>query len=223
MPLRALFFDFDGLIVDTESPEVEIWQEIFAEHGLEFPDENWMNSIGRGADQIAEKPLQLLTRLLDGRLDPAVVDADYRRRVTRRIEEMPVLPGVVELAREARSAGIPAWVVSSSYHAWVDGHLARLGIAGLFDRTVCREDAARAKPFPDLYLKACELAGVEPCDAVALEDSVNGLEAANAAGLLSVAVPNKLTARLDLSHAHCAIASLEELSVDILSIWLRAM
>jgi HAD superfamily hydrolase (TIGR01509 family) len=219
MPLRAVFFDFDGLILDTESPEVEVWQEMFREHGLEFPDENWIFAIGRGADQIEEKPIALLQRLLGRPVDVASVGAEYTRRVAARIGAEPIRAGVVELADGLRDAGHTVWVVSSSRHDWVDGHLARLGIADRFARTICREEAARAKPFPDLYLRACEFAGVNPADAVALEDSPNGITAAKAAGLYCVAVPNRMTRVLNLSAADRRVESLSEVTADVLASW----
>jgi len=220
MPLRAMFFDFDGLIIDTETPEVEIWQEIFVEHGLVFPDEVWIHSIGRGADEILEQPIDVLLRMSSDSIDVAQVQDDYRQRVTFRILEKPVRPGVVRLATEARAAGLPVCVVSSSRHAWVDTHLPRLGIAGLFDRTVCRDDAARAKPHPDLYELACSLCGVLPSEASTFEDSPNGVTAANAAGVFSIAVPNGLTGRLDLSHARRRLASIDEVSLAQIERWI---
>lgn len=200
--LRALFFDFDGLILDTETPEVEVWREIFESHGLEFPLDYWLSIVGKGADQLVEKPLPMLQRLVGRPLDLDDLDANRYRRLMERIEAQPVLPGVLELADEARAEGLPVAVVSSSHHGWVDGHLTRLGILDRFDRTVCCDDVVWAKPYPDLYLKACEIFGVKTSEAVTLEDSANGIAAANAAGVFVVAVPNDVTRRLDLSNAN---------------------
>jgi HAD superfamily hydrolase (TIGR01509 family) len=214
MPLRGLFFDFDGLIVDTESPEVEVWREVFAENGAEFPDEYWINSIGRGADQIDEQPIDLLARLSGAERDWPLVNEERHRRVMERIRRQPVRPGILQLADEARAAGLHVAVVSSSHHDWVDVHLDRLGVLDRFDRTVCRDDAEQAKPFPHLYLKACELFGIEPQEAVTFEDSPNGIHAAKTAGVFVVAVPNPMTARLDLSHANARLESLRGVSLE---------
>ncbi|AIE86106.1 HAD family hydrolase [Fimbriimonas ginsengisoli] len=208
MPLRALFFDFDGLIVDTETPEVEVWREVFAEHGTEFPEQYWIDCIGRGSDQIEEKPIALLARLAPRSAEWVAVDADRHHRVMARIHAQPLRPGVAELAEEARLAGLVLAVVSSSSHAWVDPLLRRQGILDRFGHRVCRDDAARAKPFPDLYLLACERCGVQPSEAIALEDSPNGIRAAKAAGVFVVAVPNPITGQLDLSHADARLDTL---------------
>ena len=216
MPLKALFFDFDGLIVDTETPEVEVWREVYAEHGLVYPDEMWINAIGRGVDQLEELPIPRMIRLLGESFDAPRVDADRHRRQMEKINAQPVRPGILSLIGEAKGEGLPVAVVSSSRHNWVDGHLSRLGIRDRFDVTICRDDVERAKPFPDLYLRACEWAGVLPSEAVTLEDSPNGLHAANAAGVFGIAVPNAMTAQLDLSHAAARIDDLGLASLNTL-------
>lgn len=214
MALRALFFDFDGLILDTETPEIRVWKEIFAEHGLDYPDEHWISSIGRGADLIEETPIQLLRRTLGRDIEDERISTERHRRVMAAIDKESVRPGVIRLATEAKSVELRICVVSSSRHNWVDNHLSRLGIASLFETTICRDDVARAKPFPDLYLAACEWAGVQPFEAATLEDSPTGLTAANAAGVFSIAVPNDSTKRLDLSHAQVQWDRLEERSLS---------
>lgn len=214
MPFKAVFFDFDGLIIDTETPELEAWGEIFTEQQVVLPEQYWLDAVGRGADQLIEKPIDVLNRLSDHPLDLASVEAEYRKRVSARIDFQPIRPGVLELAKEARERGLPVYVVSSSRHDWVDGHLQRLGIADYFDHTVCREDAEHAKPFPDLYLKAAQMTGVFADETIVFEDSPNGILAAKGAGMYVVAAPNPLTARLDLSHADVVVTSLGGMTLE---------
>jgi len=221
MPLEALFFDFDGLIVDTETPEVEVWTEIFAEYGLEYPQAYWSTLIGAGPNEVEERPMGLLQRMAGVTLNVPEFEADLARRHAANKAMQQALPGVVELAREALAERVHTAVVSSSRHQWVDGYLDRLGIASLFERTVCRDDVTRAKPFPDLYLRACELFEVHPRTAIALEDSANGAAAAVAAGVFVVAVPNPTTSHLDLSHANAHLATLEGVSLSMLARLLR--
>lgn len=211
--LLALIFDFDGLIVDTETPEVDIWREVFIEHGTVFPDEYWINAIGRGADQIMEKPVQVLARYCTGPVETEAVRADHHRRVMAAIDAQPPRPGIVALLDDAREAGLKIGVASSSKHDWVDGHLARLGLADRFDAITCADDVPRAKPFPDLYLKACERLGVTPGEAMALEDSPNGIAAARAAGVFVTTYPNTLTRQLDISAADHRVETLEGVTV----------
>jgi beta-phosphoglucomutase-like phosphatase (HAD superfamily) len=105
-------------------------------------------------------------------------------------------------------------VASSSSRAWVEPHLERFGLRGRFSVVRTRDDVARTKPAPDLFLAACEGLGVEPAEAVALEDSAHGVTAARAAGLRCVVVPNQLTRLTDLSHADLRIDSLADLRLD---------
>lgn len=207
--MRALIFDFDGLILDTETPEVETWREVFQEHGVEFPDSYWMSCIGRGADQIMETPVQLLERCCGRSLPVSEIASEHHRRVMDRIHRQPARDGVPELLAEARAEGLLLAVASSSRHAWVDRLLDRLGLFSFFEFTVCADDVPRAKPFPDLYLAASERLGVSRHEAMALEDSPNGITAARAAGLFVTVVPNPLTAQMDTSHAHAHLESLK--------------
>jgi HAD superfamily hydrolase (TIGR01509 family) len=214
--LKALIFDFDGLIVDTETPEVEIWRQVFVEHGTEFPDEYWINAIGRGADQILETPVQVLQRCCTGPVEAEAVKADHHRRVMAAIHAQPPRPGIVALLEDAKKCGLKTGVASSSKHPWVDGHLERLGLTHWFDAITCADDVERAKPFPDLYLKACERLGVEPHEAVALEDSPNGIAAARAAGVFVATYPNTLTRLLDISAANHRVDTLEGVTCAML-------
>ncbi len=212
--MRALIFDFDGLILDTETPEFRVWTEIFSEHGVAMPPDYWIQVIGRGAEQQIERPPELLTRLTGNYVETEAATADRRSRILALIDQERVRPGVVELLDEAEEAGIPVGIASSSRHNWVEGYLAKLGLRERFPVIVCADDVARAKPFPDLYLLACERLRVEPSSAVALEDSPNGTAAAKAAGLFTVAVPNPVTAALDLSRADMRVESLSAIKLS---------
>jgi len=210
--LRALVFDFDGLILDTERPVYEAWRWVFAEHGVELSQQEWSEVIGR-AD--AWDPLDKLTAAAAVEVDQAVL---ARRREVRDalLYAEAVLPGVVELLEEARALDVRVGIASSSPYEWVGRHLERLGLAERFECVACfREDeSVRGKPAPDLYLEAVAGLGVAPDEAVALEDSANGVAAAKAAGLWCVAVPHGLTAGLDLSAADLVVDSLASVPLD---------
>ena len=112
------------------------------------------------------------------------------------------------------AAGVPLAVVSSSSHHWVDGWLAKLGLAGHFHTTVCRGDAPRIKPAPDLFLEAARRLGVAPAACLVIEDSHNGLSAARAAGMPAWVVPNRVTAGLDFTAAERVFGSLDECAAE---------
>jgi len=207
---KAIVFDFDGLILDTEGPVYRSWVEVYQAHGEELPFERWIQIVG--STTLEFHPQHHLEERLGKPLPQEVLD----RRVSRRTELVlaeKLLPGVVELADEAASAGFKLGVASSSTNDWVRGHLARLGILDRFDCIRCRDDVAHAKPEPDLYLAALDCLGVGANEAVAIEDSPNGIAAAKRAGLRCVAIPNPITRGLDLSHADLVVASLAGLSL----------
>jgi HAD superfamily hydrolase (TIGR01509 family) len=203
--VQALVFDFDGTLVDTETPELTVWKGIFAEYGVEWPDGYWSTIVGRGAEQEFERPKQLLERITG---KPFTDDRLRHARTLALIDAAPVRPGVLDFLQAAHEADIPCAVASSSKHAWVDPALAKHGITDHFATVVCADDVARAKPFPDLYLEACRRLGTDPAETVAIEDSPNGLAAAKAAGLVAVATPNPTTVDLDLTAADLVIPDL---------------
>jgi len=198
-PFKAVVFDFDGTMVDTESAEVAVSRSLFREHGLEFPDEIWQDQIGKGAHLIQETPSAMLARLTGK--DYGEIKGERDRRYHATVFREPFREGISELLEGLVNRDIRRAIASSSSHSWVDRHLTERGIFEHFQVICCSDDVERAKPFPDLYLLACERLEVSPSDAVAIEDSPNGIAAAKEAGLYTVAVPNPLTLNMDLSQA----------------------
>ena len=206
--VRALVFDFDGLILDTEGPIFEAWREVFRAHGHDFLPGEWQHVIGRAAHF---DPMDELERRLGRRLDRERLGAERRVRVRELVEAQPLLPGIVEWRGEARGLGLKLGIASNSTREWVLGHLDRLGIGDGWDCVRCAEEVPRPKPDPDVYVAVADCLGVGPSEAVAVEDSPHGVEAAKAAGLYCVAVPNPMTADLDFGRADLRLQSLAEL------------
>jgi HAD superfamily hydrolase (TIGR01509 family) len=124
------------------------------------------------------------------------------------------MPGVRACLEYARAKSIGTAIASSSPFGWVNGHIERLGLTHFFDQIVTVEDVDAAKPAPDLYLRATELLDVDPGDAIALEDSPNGVQSAKAAGLYCVAVPGPMTRTLSFEAADAVLASLDARPAD---------
>jgi HAD superfamily hydrolase (TIGR01509 family) len=205
----GLVMDFDGTILDTEEPVYRSWAELWSEHGTELSLADWQALIGTGA---TFDPWSELQRRLGHQLDPWLRE----RRRSRRDElqaRHSIRPGVRDWLEDARRAGVPVGVASSSPEAWVDGHLTRLGLREFFSCVVCANDVIPAKPDPASYRLACDRLGSDPMLSVAVEDSPPGVAAAVAAGMYTVAVPHGLTANLDLSAAHLTVESLETLTL----------
>lgn len=211
--LKALIFDFDGLMLDTETPEVEVWQNIYSEHGFELPVDEWARTIGGYGISTFDAATHLAS--LTG-LDPHPLRLRYRSESDALIHASPVLPGVLDLLTLGRARGLRLAVASSSPHSWVDSHLSRLGLFDRFDRVICSEDVApgRTKPNPDLFLKAVDQLQVQKEAAVVFEDSPNGVRAARTAGIFVVAVPNPLTRRLGVDGADWMVESLADVTLD---------
>lgn len=173
-----------------------------------------MNAIGKGAEQVKVSPEDLLEQQLGHTIDREAFRKSRRLRLLQAIDLQPIRPGVVSLATEANQQNLNVAIASSSYHNWVDGYLSKHGILGLFNPIVCSDDAARGKPHPDIYLEALARMAIRPEQAIALEDSPNGIKAAKAAGLFAIAVPNPVSKLLDLSQADARLDTLEGVTLQ---------
>ncbi len=207
--IKAIVFDFDGLILETERPQYLAWRDVFLSFGRDLPEQAWLEVMGKPV-KIDLFPRRLAAEL--GReMDIDGLIAQYREIVAGRLAKQPVQPGVEAIIKEAKSLGFPLAVASGSTHRWVDGHLQRLGLFEYFDHTTCCEDTQKHKPDPDPYLHACRALGVDPRDAMVLEDSALGVTAAKAAGMKAVAVPTDMTRYQNFDHADLVLGSLDQM------------
>ena len=220
--LKALIFDFDGLILDTETPEYLAWKNIYTEYGFELPHDEWGKIIG-GYGLSNFDAAEHLSLLSQGRLDSVSLRARHTLESAALIRAQPILPGVLDYIHEAKRLNLKLAIASSSHHAWVDTHAKRLGIFDHFDTVVCADDvgAGRTKPNPDLFLLALKQLEVQKEAAVVFEDSPNGVLAANRAGIFVVAVPNPLTALLNLDGADLKLQSLADVSLMDLIVYFQ--
>lgn len=207
MPLRGLIFDFDGLIVDTETATLEAWRQVHEQDGR-VADPRVLHAVVGHVDVCAD-----LWTAYPASADRAELAARFLDFTRQRCQRAPVLPGVVELLDAAGGAGLRLAVASNSSHRHVDGHLESRGLRGRFETVVCREDVARGKPEPDLYLAALARLGLAADEAVAFEDSLPGHEAAAAAGLRVVVVPNPSTAGDVFARAAWRVGTMREVTL----------
>lgn len=214
--IKALIFDFDGLILDTEISAYQTWQEIYAEYECELPFATWATCIG-GSPQLFD-PCAYLEEQIGRPVEREEMRRKRRQRHIALVEAQSPLPGVEVYLKDARRLGLQIGLASSSPHVWVDNHLARLGILDYFDTIQCFEDVTHTKPDPELYLAVLNALQVRGDEAIAFEDSPNGVLAAQRAGLYCVAVPNPVTAQLPLEHADLRLGSLEDISLEALLI-----
>jgi putative hydrolase of the HAD superfamily len=210
VPLRALLFDFDGLLVDTETPGRASWEWLYGEHGFELPRDRWALMVGTlgGWD-----PWGHLEQLAGSKLDRDELNERRRAHELTLLETEELRPGILEYLEVAEQRGLKRAIVSSGSREWIDSHLERLERRYGWDAIVTADhDLGRAKPRPTLYLEALELLGVDASEAVAFEDSPNGAKAAHAAGIFVVGIPNDVTRDLGLAeHADLLLESLADL------------
>ena len=208
MTIHAIIFDCDGLLVDSETPDYEAWRQIYAEHGTELRPERW--ATGLGTRDVFD-PHAELEQLVGRSLDRTGLLRDARTRYETIFEAQELLPGVRELIADARASGLRTALASSSDRSWIDRILARYDLGGSFECVRTRDDVARVKPAPDLFLSAAACLGVPPERCLVLEDSPNGMRAAAAAGMRCVGVPLALLAEFELPPVALRLRSLAEL------------
>jgi len=205
---RAVIFDMDGLLLDTETLWHESEAELFRRHGAEFSREDQMQVVGTSFEITARYFAERLGWPLERGVE--LVDEMIGLMHERVQVQVHARPGAIELVEGLRGLdGVQLGLASNSPRFLVDDALATAGLTDAFEAIVTSDDVAHAKPAPDIYLLACQRLGVSPSEALALEDSASGVAAAKAAGLTCIAVP--LFVETDVSAADRVIASLEEL------------
>ena len=209
----AVIFDFDGIVLDSETPEYESHRRIYARCGVSLTVDEWCGVIGTWSEGHDE---QWFVRLCERSAQAPARDEYFaeRRRIFDEIVPGDPMRGVHELLEELRRAAIPAAIASSAPARWVIGAVDRLGIRPLFDAVVTGDEVARRKPAPDVYLEAARRLGADPVRSVAIEDSAPGITAARAAGMKTVAIPHWLTERHDLTDADLTVAHAGELTLE---------
>ncbi|GGE43763.1 hypothetical protein GCM10011391_23220 [Pullulanibacillus camelliae] len=209
--IKALVFDFDGLILDTETAIYKATKDLYKEYGAEFPIEVYANLAGTQdesfdlADYLAEQ--------IEHQVDRDKLLKEQSKRIATFIEKEEILPGVLPILEAAKQSGLKIALATSSGNHWAQGHLERLGIRAYFQVIVQADDVEKVKPDPALYVKAVEALGVKPEEAIAFEDSYHGLIAAKAAGLYCVVIPNEVTKALEFSKADRKLKSLAEVTL----------
>jgi HAD superfamily hydrolase (TIGR01509 family) len=215
MRLTAAVFDFDGLLMDTESVSLASWQYEWHQHGLELdPGTFWVN---HGGDVSQERYARLAAAV-----GPSYdLHASHLRRVAYRDEligELGLRAGIDDWLRDAAASGLRLAVASSSPRSWVLRLLEGVGRDGDFEIFACGDEVALPKPSPQVYLLALDRLGVSADQAVAVEDSPHGAAAAKAAGLWCIAIPNPHSAAGSFDAADMVLASAADLSlVDALA------
>ena len=212
--IDALIFDFDGVIIDTETPDYASWQEVFHSYRVELDRSLWTRLIGGGSQ--AFDVYQHLEDLAGVRIDRQAIRHRRRTRYLELVEASPLLPGIADYISEAKRMDLKLGVASSSSRDWVRGHLETRNLLGHFASVKGADDVSKVKPYPEVYLSSVADLGTCPNSALAIEDSPIGVTAAKRAGLLCVVVPNQMTKDLSLDHADMRLESLSDIPLKSL-------
>ncbi|MGE5357793.1 MAG: HAD family hydrolase [Bacteroidales bacterium] len=220
--LRAVIFDMDGLLIDSEPLAKSAWRDTARLHGGELSDALFDRMLGlRQVDCAA-----VVCDALQLSIAPDAMCLERNDLFMARLPgQVKAMPGATELIRELETRGIPRALATSGERRYVGAVLRELNLDTAFAARVVAEDVVRGKPHPDVYLLAAERLAVPPAECLVLEDAPNGVAAAKAAGMSCVAVPNAYTRSLDTSAADACLPSLvavvAELDALLAGRWMR--
>jgi HAD superfamily hydrolase (TIGR01509 family) len=211
--IKAVIFDFDGLILDTESAIFQSWQEVYKEYDCELALEEWAANVGT---EDSFDPVAHLEGILGKPLDAAAIRNVRKPREAVLIDAETILPGVESYITEAKRMDRKLAVASNSSRDWVTTHLERLGLMHHFDIVRCWNDpdVMQRKPQPGVYIAALKALDITADQAIALEDSPNGILSATRAGIFTVAVPNALTRLLGVGDADMVLESMADMPFE---------
>jgi putative hydrolase of the HAD superfamily len=211
MTIKGIVFDFDGLIIDTETPELKAWQELFESYQIDFPFQDYSQNIGMVYDD--SSAIKILEERLGENLDQNAVFQDFKRRKVALIDEEPLCEGILDYLQTAEILDLKIGLASSAKREWVDYHIKRQNIESYFDTIFTVEDVSLPKPDPELYALTVKTLALQPQEVIAFEDSFNGVQSAKAAGLHAVAIPNPVTRVFDFSQADLILDSLSDITL----------
>lgn len=206
--IKAVVFDFDGLLIDTETPLFEAYQRIFAEHGAKLTRDFWGSFLGTN-----RHTLDFLEESLGREVYRPAIERTVMELYEKAMELQGLRPGVEAYVQEAKAAGLRVGLASSSQRLRIEPYLRKFGIFHYFDCIRTGLDASQGKPDPELYVSVLEGLCVRPQEAIAFEDSLHGLQAAKRAGLICVIVPNPVTCHLPFSGHDLRLDSMAEISL----------
>jgi HAD superfamily hydrolase (TIGR01509 family) len=216
MAIKGFIFDFDGLILDTETPVFQAWQEIYRNFNQELNIHDYAKCLG--SSELRFNPLTHLEELVGQPIDRPFWRSFQQQREMEFLANQPLLPGILNFLNLANNI-FRMGIASSSDRAWVISHLQRFNLTHFFYPIVSADEVANVKPAPDLFIAALEGINLTPQEVIVFEDSPNGIRAAQSAGIFCVAVPNNISSQLDVSFADYHLSSFDKINpIDLIEI-----
>ena len=209
--LKAVIFDFDGVIVDTETQWFEIYRDwLKASYQYDLDIRDYLVCVGSDNQEF----FGFLKEKVSPEINGEAFEASAAKEFLRRSSTLPPMKGVEEFIKKAKQRGLKLGIATSATEKKPVSHLKRLGLLEYFDAFSTADICRNVKPAPDLFLKAAEMLGVTPEECLAVEDSGNGMISANRAGMPCLLVPNQITRHCDFGSCYRRAASLEETDLD---------
>lgn len=208
--IKGIIFDFDGLILDTETIQYHVLNDIFLENGIELPLKRWQEEIGTYTGFM---PFEYLEEQLDRKINHEELTVKYKENFQAKLTNEQSRPGVEDYLKAAKELGLKIGLASSSNFEWVSYHLKNLGLYEQFQCIKTADDVELVKPDPALYLEAANCLELDPDECLVFEDSANGMLAAKRAGMKCVIVPNAVTMAMDFGVADYKISSMADVSL----------
>ncbi|MGQ9456105.1 MAG: HAD family hydrolase [Armatimonadota bacterium] len=213
--LKAVIFDMDGVLTDTEPLHGECFVRAFASFGIFTTLEEYRQAVTLGGSTVRDYFLKLGGDPSDWDRVKGLKDSYLEQMIA---ERNILMPGTTKLLETLRKNGIKTAIATSARRRSLEIILGPYNLYEYFDAIVTKDDTEVEKPDPRLYLIAAERLGVDPGNCVAIEDSPRGILAAMRAGMLCIAIPTPSTAEGDFSQASMIISSLEDITIDVLRI-----
>ncbi|WP_028402775.1 HAD family hydrolase [Ectobacillus panaciterrae] len=208
--IKGIIFDFDGLVVDTETIWFQAFQEAVHRYGMNLTLEQFARVIGTHDAEL----YSLIERSITKPATLEQIKKEAHELFHLKMGEPVLRDGVKEYLEAATALGLHIGLASSSSRNWIEGYLNKLGIIDYFQVIKTKEDVKYVKPDPELYIQAHTALGIEPHESIAFEDSLNGLIAARKAGLHCVIVPNSVTMNLPFEDFSHRISSMSESKLE---------
>lgn len=218
--IRAVVFDFDGLIIDTETPSYHAFCEVYREYGAELPLAEYAKCVGTSHDLF--NPYTYISDCLGETIDPEVVRTKFQAIYSKLLFESALRPGVMDYLKTARKLNLKTALATSSTISWIEPFFNQFQLTEYFDYVTTADEVSKVKPDPELYLKSLSKLQVAADEAVSFEDSLNGFNAARTAGLHCVVVPNEMTRQFAFADYDLLIDSMTDKSLEEVIAFLSA-
>jgi HAD superfamily hydrolase (TIGR01509 family) len=207
LPIRAVLFDHDGTLVDSEPAHFRMWQEVLAPYGVALSEKQYRDNYA--GVPTAANAVDMVSRFAINEVPATLTDAKNSAvRAFLARTAFPLMPGVREVLQQFRSGGLRLAVVTGAGGNGVQATLKEHSLNEFFETVVSGDDVRRNKPAPDCYLLASERLGLHPSECIAIEDTEHGVNAATSAGMACLAVPTGMSKHHDFSKASAVFGEL---------------